>query len=87
MISRTNPRFWDAFGRLDPETQRKVRRAYELFQNDPRNSGLRFKRVQGTRNLYSARIDSNYRALARVEGDVAIWYWVGPHDEYERMIP
>ena len=87
MISRTNPRFWGAFGRLDPEIQRKVRRAYELFQNDPRHGSLKFRRVRGTRNHYSARVDDYYRVLGVVEGDTITWYWVGPHDEYDRMIP
>ena len=87
MISQTSPEFWDAFRRLDAYTQRKARQAYELFRDNPRHIGLWFKRVQGTRNHYSVRIDSNYRALARRAGNVLIWYWIGPHDEYERMIP
>ena len=87
MISRTNPEVWDAFRRLDADTQRKVRRAYELFRDNPRHGSLRFKRVRGTRNHYSARIDDDYRVLGLVQGNVITWYWVGPHDEYERMIP
>ena len=41
--------------------QRKVQRAYELFDNDPRHGSLNFSRIQGSRNLYSARIDDNFR--------------------------
>ena len=87
MISQTTSAFWDAFRKLNPEIQRKVQRAYELFQDNPRHPGLRFKRVQGTRNHYSVRIDSNYRAVGRVYGNLIFWHWVGPHDEYDRVIP
>ena len=87
MISHTTPEFWDAFSKLNPEIQRKVQRAYELFKDNPRHPGLRFKRVQGTGNRCSVRIDSNYRVVGRVYGDLVSWYWVGPHDEYDRMIP
>ena len=60
MIPRTDPEFRGAFRRLDTEIQRKVRRVYELFQGNPRHGGLKFKRVRGTRNHYSARIDGDY---------------------------
>ena len=87
MISHTSPEFRDSFRKLNPEIQLKVQRAYELFKDNPRHPGLKFKRVQGMRNRYSVRIDSNYRALGRVHGNVIIWYWVGPHNEYDRMMP
>jgi hypothetical protein len=36
--------------------------------------------------LWSARINDAYRALALREDDVFYWFWVGPHDQYERLI-
>ena len=87
MISRLDPEFLEALRRLDPATRRKVQRAYHLFKDNPRHGSLKFRRVRGTRNHYSARIDDNYRVLGVVEGNVITWYWVGPHDEYDRMIP
>ena len=87
MISRLAPEFFDALRKLDPVTWRKVRQAYQLFKDNPRHGSLRFRRVRGTRSHYSARIDDNYRVLGLVQGNIITWYWVGPHDEYERMIP
>ena len=86
MISVASLEFLRAYTRLDPETRRKVRRAHQLFKHNPRHGGLQFKRVRGMDNVYSARIDNNYRALGELRGNVITWYWVGPHDEYERMI-
>ena len=87
MISRISPQFLDALRKLDPEIQRKIERAYQLFRDNPQHGSLQFKPVQGLRNRYSVRIDSNYRALGRIDGNIITWYWVGPHSEYARMIP
>ena len=87
MISRLGPEFLEAFRKLDSATQHKVRRAYQLFKDNPRHGSLKFRRVRGTRNHYSAWVDDYYRVLGVVEGNVVTWYWVGPHDEYDRMIP
>lgn len=36
--------------------------------------------------VYSARIDLNHRALGILDGDTIVWFWIGPHDEYERLL-
>ena len=87
MDSRITRSFREALRELDPVIQRRVRRAYHLFMDNPQHGSLYFKRVKGTRNLYSARVDDNYRVLGELNGDTITWYWIGPHDEYERIIP
>ena len=87
MISRITPEFSRLYRQLDPEIRRKVIRARSLFLNNPRHRSLQFKRVKGRRNIYSARIDDNYRVLGELNGDTITWHWIGPHDEYDRMIP
>ena len=87
MNSRITPDFLIRYRQLDPEIQIKVRRARRLFLDNPRHGSLQFKRVRGRRNLYSARVDDNFRVLGELDGDTVTWHWVGPHDEYERMIP
>jgi hypothetical protein len=27
-----------------------------------------------------------HRALARVRGELAVWFWIGSHDDYKRLI-
>lgn len=34
----------------------------------------------------SVRINRGYRALARCRGNTLFWFWIGPHDEYERIL-
>jgi hypothetical protein len=31
-------------------------------------------------------LGSGYRDLARQLDDNLIWFWIGPHDEYERLL-
>jgi hypothetical protein len=37
-------------------------------------------------DIYSARISLDYRALAVLKGDRIIWYWIGSHAEYDRLV-
>jgi len=64
----------------------RARQAYRLFSDNPSHPGLQFKRVHPTLPIYSARIGLGYRAVATVDGDEAIWFWIGTHPEYERLL-
>ena len=86
MISRISPEFLRLYRQLDPEIRRKALRARRLFLDNPRHGSLQFKRVRGRRNVYSARVDDNFRVLGELNGDTITWHWIGPHDEYDRMI-
>ena len=47
---------------------------------------LRFKKVHTKLPIYSVRIDLDWRAIGILEGDVVIWFWIGPHGEYEKLL-
>jgi hypothetical protein len=32
------------------------------------------------------RIGHDFRALGILERDTIIWFWIGPHDIYERLL-
>ena len=36
--------------------------------------------------FWSVRISRSYRALAYREDDIFTWFWIGPHDEYEKIL-
>jgi hypothetical protein len=54
-----------------------------LWLQNPQHPSLHFKKVG---EFWSARVTDNYRALAIVKGNTAKWFWIGPHEEYERQI-
>jgi hypothetical protein len=70
---------------LPREIREQTRQAYARFRDNPSHPGLRFKKVQVRGNVHSARTTKDYRALGTVEGDEVVWFWVGSHEDYERL--
>jgi hypothetical protein len=84
--SRTTRSFRAAFAALPDEIQAQARRAYRIFRENPSHPSLRFKKVDPLENVYSVRIGLGYRALGVLEGSVVIWFWIGSHAEYDRVV-
>jgi hypothetical protein len=36
--------------------------------------------------IYSVRIDRDWRALGVLKESTMVWFWLGPHDEYEKTL-
>jgi len=66
--------------------QEKLRASYRLWSTDPTHPSLRFKKVHATRPIYSVRIDLDWRAVGVLNGDTVVWFWIGPHAEYEKLL-
>ncbi len=83
MNSSTTPDFWACYHALAPEVQSVARSAFRRWLADPRHPSLRFKKAGG---LWSVRVGHSHRALAMLDGDTWVWFWIGEHDEYERLL-
>ncbi len=85
--SRRTKRFKALLAALPVAVQRQAREAYRLFQQNPRHPSLHFKQV-GKRDpsLYSARVGDHYRVLGILEGDTITWFWIGSHEEYNKLL-
>lgn len=79
----TTPRFWRHFEELPPTVQQTARRNFELLKANPRHPSLRFRNVG---RYWSARVSGSYRAVAVRDGSDFVWFWIGDHDEYLRVI-
>lgn len=86
MISRTTASFRRALSKLPPEARRHARRAYRQFKHDPSQPSLRFKAIHAEDPIYSARVGMHYRAVGVLTGKEMIWFWIGTHAEYDRLI-
>jgi hypothetical protein len=84
MRSRTSARFRNLFAGLPESTRRSARKSFALFRENPHHPSLQLKRVRP--EIYSVRASLSYRALGRRENGDIVWFWIGPHDEYERLI-
>lgn len=83
MKSSTTPDFWTTYAALPPQIKARARLVYRLWRQNPRYPSLQFKK---TGNVWSVRIGGGYRAMALFENDVLHWFWIGTHDEYERLL-
>ncbi len=86
MTSRTTARFRRAFRDLPERVQRQARQAYSLFRQNEQHPSLRFKQVHPRMPIYSVRIGLDYRALGVREGDDIVWFWIGSHADYDRLV-
>lgn len=86
MKSRTTTQFRKAFADLPEQVQEQTRKAYRQFKQEPNHPSLRFKKVHPELPIYSARISKNYRAVGQLDENVVIWFWVGSHAEYDKLL-
>ena len=85
MRSVTTRRFLEAYAALPPHIRRQARRAWLLFRENPHHPSLQFKKIEGTRDVYSARVGLGYRAVGSLVGSVIVWSWIGSHGEYDQL--
>jgi hypothetical protein len=56
---------------------------YQLLKQDSSHPSLHFKKVG---KFWSVRVGIPHRAVAVEDGADVVWFWLGRHDEYERLI-
>lgn len=86
MKSHITVKFRKAFAELPADVRKQARQAYRLFIENPKHPSLRFKSIHSTRPIYSVRIGRSYRAVGILEKEEIIWYWIGSHSDYDKLI-
>ena len=84
MNSRASTRFWNCYARLPERIQQLTRKNFALWKLNPSHPSLHFKEIKP--RLWSARVGLNHRALAAFDGMTYIWFWIGTHNDYLRLI-
>jgi hypothetical protein len=83
--SNTTQRFWQLFATLPPEARKIAAKNYQLWLRDPQHPSLRFRRLQGSDDLYTVRIGDRYRAIGEMESGEITWTWIGSHADYNNL--
>ena len=86
MTSRTTKRFRKLLADLPPHVQKQAREAYIAWTRDPWQPKLQFKQIHATRPIFSARIGIDWRAVCIQTDDQALWYFIGSHADYDKLI-
>jgi hypothetical protein len=84
MKSETLPSFWDAYTKLTFSTRKAAKKAFQLWEQNPFHPSLHFKCINADENIWSVRISLKIRALAVIQDDATVWFWIGSHDEYQK---
>ncbi len=70
---------------LDESTCRAARRAHQLFLLNSGHPSLRFKKLGGYENVWSVRVNEQYRAVGERRGDTIVWVWIGSHNDFDNL--
>jgi hypothetical protein len=67
-----------------PDAYRKrADKNFAQLGENPQHASLRFEKIG---SFWSARVGLHYRALARERAEGLVWFWIGGHGEYERLL-
>lgn len=83
MNSSTTAELWRLYLALEPAVRQQARKTYRLWQSNPRHPSLRFARKG---DYWSVRVNRGHRAPGREDGGVMVWFWIGSHEDYERLL-
>ncbi len=79
----TSPDFWSCYHRLPTAVQVLADRNFSLLKQDPRHPSIQLKQIG---RFWSARVGLRYRALARERNEGLLWFWIGPHGDYDKIL-
>ena len=83
LIHQASPRFWGCYTRLPSAIKQLSDANFALLKQNPRHPSLHFKQIG---QFWSVRVGLHYRALGvSIPGGV-VWFWIGTHSEYDRLI-
>jgi hypothetical protein len=75
--------FWNDYQRLPQSIQELADAHFSLLKENPDHPSLHFKK---TGKYRSVRIGLHYRALAVEIQEGLLWFWIGSHADYDRII-
>ena len=76
-------KFWACYEKLPATVRHQADDSFELLKQNPNHPALRLKKVN---RYYSARIGLRHRALGVKVDDGLLWFWLGSHAEYDKLL-
>ncbi len=83
MKRHASPTFWIQYRALPDSVRELADKSFALLKADPRHPSLHFKRVD---RFWSVRVGIQYRAIGLDLEDGVLWFWIGTHAEYDKMV-
>lgn len=83
MTHHASPDFWACYRTLPVSVQELADKSFGLLRVDPKHPSLHFKKVS---RFWSARVGLHHRAAAVEARDGLVWFWIGTHAEYDKLV-
>lgn len=83
LIHHASPRFWECYHLLPSAIKQLADANFALLKQNPKHPSLHFKQIK---QFWSVRIGLRYRALGIDVPDGVVWFWIGSHTDYDRLI-
>lgn len=78
-----SPLFWELYEKLPPAIRELADKNFELLKADPKHPSLYLKKAG---KYWSVRVGMKYRALGIDINEGILWFWIGSHAEYDKLI-
>ncbi|MGA2400768.1 MAG: hypothetical protein ABSG91_03565 [Syntrophobacteraceae bacterium] len=78
-----SPDFWSCYRRLPKQIQELADTSYEMLKANPARPSLHLKKIGRYR---SVRVGLHYRAVAVEVPEGLLWFWIGSHSEYDKLL-
>ena len=76
--------FWQHYRQLPSAVRDLADKNFRLLKADLKRPSLHFKKIS---NVWSVRIGTHYRALGLNKPEGVVWFWIGSHADYDRLLP
>lgn len=86
MKSHLTKEFIKLFNNLPNNVKILAKKNYSIWKSNPYHKSLNFKETEFGTNIYSIRIGIGWRALGVLKDDRMIWFWIGSHSDYDKII-
>jgi hypothetical protein len=85
VIHNTTLRFWQCLAALPTHVQLQARARFELLKANLSHPSIQLKPVKNGA-YYSARASLGYRALGLPLPTGILWFWIGSHGDYDKLL-
>jgi mRNA-degrading endonuclease RelE of RelBE toxin-antitoxin system len=78
-----SPSFWEKYEELPDSIQELADKNYGILKEDPKHPSLHLKKAG---KYWSVRVGRKYRALGIDMEEGILWFWIGTHAEYDKLL-
>lgn len=84
MENRRTKSYWKCLDKLGVNIDALLERTYDTWLNEPQSNGLEFTFLHDDPLVARVRVGDHYRAIMVIDGETAVWFWIGTHEDYNK---